>query len=288
MQPLSVSSQTLEEFLEAPFGIKDLVKRTKYESRYQSYANSNKIKIEGTMELNGDYFIHLKVPSESAKGDVEYDVVVQFFTTDEAKAKNLNVQKYFVQFFSNSPGFIYKYAALYKLQGYLIESLYDKFDKGSLDILPDKANSKYEMSYDSTIFYACRYLLDNRASVLGKLAMKSLKHKSPQRFFADIQDTEEMQLSRDISKLESEIKKDRGRLTDTKIHKLLSKQEDVFGEEISEKKKRDIERSKTSHKEKKIRGLKKIIAAQSTLTQPGTKTIRKKGKKTATKSTTKK
>ena len=118
MESLSISNQTLSQFMEAPFGVPNKLKNLKYEDRYQAYKKANKIKIDASLELDGDYFIHLKVPSESSEKELMYDVVVQFFDPDDNVKKALDLRGYYVQFFSNSPGFIYKYAALYKLQGY--------------------------------------------------------------------------------------------------------------------------------------------------------------------------
>lgn len=208
MESLGISHQTLRDFLDNPFYTKNEQKQLKYEDRYQSYKKNNKIKIESSIEFEKSYFIHLKVPSESQKGETYYDVVIQFFTSDPMVEKELTVENYYVQFFSNSPGFMYKYAALYKMQGYLIETLYDKFDRTMLDTLPDNANSSYELYYDSSIYYACRYLIDNKLSVLGKLSIKIFKTKPVQSFFNDIQDTNSIQISRDIFSLKKEIEKD--------------------------------------------------------------------------------
>ena len=288
MQELAVSKQTLAEFMEAPFGIKNTQKDLKYLDRYEKYVRENKIKVESTLELDGDYFIHLKVPSESDKKNVTYDVVVQFFTPDDMIRNSMDVTRYYVQFFSNSPGFVYKYAALYKLQGYLIESLYEKFHPGTLEILPDKANKDYELSYDSTIFYACRYLLDKKFLVLGKLNMKTFKQQTPENFFKDIEDIEGITISRDIGKLEAEMARDRG-LTDKKKMKLEKKQDGLFQKEI--KRLEDFHRKgpvKSTLGKDAISSIKRIVAKQATSQSSSTKRIRSSGKIRSTKSTTKK
>ena len=288
MQELAVSKQTLAEFIASPFGIKNDQKNLKYDSRYQEYKRGNKISVYSTLELDGDFFVHLKVPSESNKKTVTYDVVVQFFTPDDKIRRSIDVTGYYVQFFSNSPGFVYKYAALYKLQGYLIESLYDKFDIGTLEILPDKANKDYDLSYDSTIYYACRFLLDSKFTVLGKFNMKTFKQQSPENFFKDIDDIEGITISRDIGKLQAEIARDRG-LTDNKKIKLSKKQDGLFQKEI--KNLEDTHRKlsqKSTFTDKSLAGIKKIIAKQSTLKSSGFKRIQASGRIKPTKSTKKK
>lgn len=245
MDKLQISNQTLQEFLMNPFGISDNARINKskymtYESRYLSYKKNNKIKIESTLVYDGNYFIHLKVPSESQKGLTTYDVVVQFFTTDEKRKLDLTLEKYYVQFFSNSPGFVYKYASLYKLQGYLIETLYEKFQPGALDTLPDSANSDYELHYDSSIYYACRYLLDNKIRTLGKFNIKIFKSKNVNQFFNDIQDIESMDIIRTTTNFENSLKKEIQK--DTKLsqdqEQKLIKKNKVLGKEVYDKKKR--------------------------------------------------
>ena len=208
MESLEISHQTLQQFMDAPFGKPNDAKSLKYESKYRAYRDSNKIKIESSIEYEKNYFIHMKVPSESQKGKGFYDVVIQFFTPNKEYEKQLTVENYYVQFFSNSPGFVYKYAALYKLHGYLIESLCDKFDTAYLNVLPDKANKDYELSYDSSIYYACRYLLDHKMTTLGKLSLKIFKTKPVTNFFSDIQDVEEVSIIRDVNNFEKNLKKE--------------------------------------------------------------------------------
>lgn len=245
MEKLSISNQTLRQFIDNPFGIPENRKTNKtkqmtYESRYLQYKKNNKIKVESTLIFEDNYFIHLKVPSESQKGEMTYDVVVQFFTTSEKRKADLTLDKYYVQFFSNSPGFVYKYASLYKLQGYLIESLYDKFQPGALETLPDNVNSNYELYYDSSIYYACRYLIDNKIRTLGKLNIKIFKSKRPQQFFEDIQDIESMDIVRATNNFEASLRKEIQK--DTKLSQdqeiKLIKKSKALGQEVYDKKKR--------------------------------------------------
>ena len=61
-----------------------------------------------------------------------YDVVLQFFIDDELKSRNIALNNYYVKFFSNSPGFVYKYAYLYHQNDMLVEVLADKIsERGS-------------------------------------------------------------------------------------------------------------------------------------------------------------
>lgn len=284
MERLGISNQTLQQFLDSPFGLPDKSqKHLKYESRYQSYKRSNKIKLEGAHELDGNYFVHLKVPSESTKSDLVYDVVVQFFPPNEKVSHDLDVGNYYVQFFSNSPGFVYKYAALYKLQGYLIESLIDKLGREALDKLPDKANSTYDLYYDSTIYYVCRYLIDNRIFVLGKLNLK-MRRKSFDNFFEGIADFESVNMERDVSQLKKDITKEiqKDRKLSEREETLLKKKNPHIGDSIRKKR---TGKSSTF----KNQGMNTVIKTATSGTGKRTvKVISSKPKKGASKTTRKK
>lgn len=288
MGSLGISQQTLQEFIDKPFGLPNKIKHLKYEDRYQSYKKNNKIKVEATLIYEDNYFIHLKIPSESQKGDLYYDVVIQFFTSNEKVKKELSVEHYYVQFFSNSPGFVYKYASLYKLQGYLIESLYDKFNKDMLDVLPDNANSSYEMYFDSSIYYACRYLIDHRLTILGKLNLRINKPKSLNGFFSGIKDIEEVNITRNINSLQSRLKKEINK--DTKLSEQqeakLKHNSNFFAKEILHKK--EVTRAKKSTlKNPKNSGIRVKSSTSSTTGNSSVKRVSKTPKKSASKTTRK-
>ena len=128
---MAAELQTLQSFLRTPFGRQDMGDKLQdYEQRYRKYYQSNRIRVVAMTEVEGSYYLHLEVPSESAKEQhYKYDVVIRFFTPDPHTAREGSIRNYYVQFFSNSPSFIYRYAVLYKQHGALIEFLYDKMSK---------------------------------------------------------------------------------------------------------------------------------------------------------------
>lgn len=159
--------QTLNEFIEAPFG-NHIGLNLEYKIKYDKYRNSNKIKLVTISIIEDRYYALIHVPSEST--NLNYDVVIMFFTEEEKVKKSNTLLNYKCKFFSNSPSFIYKYAALYKAKGYLIEELYEKLDVKYSDKLPEKTNPSNDLCYDKSLFFACQYLLDHRLSCLSKLS----------------------------------------------------------------------------------------------------------------------
>lgn len=203
--------QTLGEFLSSPFGVSDInVKNIaiQYEEKYKKLMQSaRKIYCENWTESDGMYMIHMKIPSESQDG-LYYDVVVQFFTDDDQLAKQNNLERYYIQFFSNTPSFIYKYAALYKVHGYLIDTLYEKMDPEYSNILPDKANPNYKLEYDKSIYYACRFLQDNNYNILRKTNITLYKKVNMVKFLRSIKDYEMVKTDSELYNLEKGLKKE--------------------------------------------------------------------------------
>ena len=210
--------QTLDEFLREPFGRQDLLdKITDYESRYQIYLRDNKIRLVAYTEVEGSYYLHVTVPSESAKEEsYRYDVVLRFFTTSDRIRKESSLRNYYVQFFSNSPSFIYKYAVLYKKHGALIEFLYSKMNPEYADTLPEKSNKAMEISFDKSIYFATRYLSQHKFRYLTKMGILLQKKRSQKVFFAGIRDFETVKLERMLIAEEKKLQKEEKRDSDRK------------------------------------------------------------------------
>ena len=196
--------QTLEEFINLPFNKREgASKKSKYDERYRKYISENLIRVVGYTEIEDSTYVHVKVPSESKKDEkYEYDVVIRFFPPTDRVRFDKNIKNYYIQFFSNSPGFIYKYAVQYKKYDYLIEAMYDKLDPKFMDKLPEKANANMELSYDSSIYFACKYLIERRFGIHG-LARK----KSNDQFFHEITNFESVKVDSSLVDADRKLKK---------------------------------------------------------------------------------
>lgn len=194
--------QTISEFLRVPFGNTSAQnKLTKYNSLY--IENKSKIILNAYTKIEDAYYFHVKVPSESQKdGNVYYDVVIRFFSDKPDALSSSHLRDYYIQFFSNSPGFIYNYAVLYKNNGFLIESLYKKLDPRYFDKLPLKTNSKLELSYDKTIYFTCRFLNEKKFKVLNKFGISLGKKMQPNAFFREIKDFQSVKIETELLTME--------------------------------------------------------------------------------------
>lgn len=194
--------QTLPEFLMAPFSKREPLKDASYKEKYEVFKQGNKIRIENTCEIDGSWYVHMKLPSESNE-KVSYDVVFRFFLLNHDTGKDGSVSGHKVQFFSNSPSFIYNYAWLYKSRGYLIEAMYNKMEKKYLDTRPKKEN--LVISYDKSIYFCILFLTENQCR---RLRLSNLRRYKVQedKFIRSIDDVEYKNIERELTKDEAKLK----------------------------------------------------------------------------------
>jgi hypothetical protein len=201
--------QTLSSFLVRPFGKDANVEKDQtYYTKYRQFVAKNSVKLHAITTVGHDWYYHMKIPSESKK-DYFYDVVIRFFSNDMDVLRQTSLNGYYIQFYSNSPSFMYTYAYVYKQKGYLIEMLYDKLDPDYINIPPTKKNSKNEIYYDKSIYFACRFLIETKFRNLTKNGAANLKKKDASKFFRDISDFKSIKFDQDLmneeKKLENEL-----------------------------------------------------------------------------------
>lgn len=199
--------QTISSFLSKPFGNSVPDKNVEYEKDYQNAKMKKTICIDGSTQIDGSFLVHVKVPSTTNDGYF-YDVVLQFFTDNSSMInKEPTLKNYFVKFFSNSPGFIYHYASLYKLNGFLINELFEKLDSNTIDKLPEKTNKGMQLSYDKSIYMACRLLTDDNGKLLYKFGGMRLKNKNITKFLSSISSFENIRVDSDMQNMDRKIQK---------------------------------------------------------------------------------
>lgn len=195
--------QTVEGFLRAPFGSPE-PKSNEFEQKYQKLKSGKRIYIEASTRIEDNYLLHFKVGSDSNPNQF-YDVIFLFFTDDEAVKRDISFANYYVKFFSNSPSFIYQYAVLYKENDALIDMLYDKLDPNFRDQVPTKSNPNMKLSYDKSIYSACRFMQDNKISAFSKAGILVKKKKKPDTFFSDIKTFADVKLDTEIHQLDKKV-----------------------------------------------------------------------------------
>lgn len=204
---MATKYQTLSGFLASPFKEgRNLERDTTYDTKYRSFVSTNKIKVFAMCNIEDSYYIHIKVPSESQKeGKYEYDVVIRFFTDNPEVQAQETLRNYYVQFFSNSPSFMYQYAYLYNKEGFLIETLYNKLDADYIDVPPEKTNADMKKSYDKSIYFACRFLSEQKFRYLNKKGHLLSKKVNDDKFFANISDFKSIKLDQALMNEEKKL-----------------------------------------------------------------------------------
>lgn len=211
------SYQNITSFINHPFnptGMRDVPDLAKHKQDFDRKYERAKdgIFFVSSTEFEGSYFHHLRIPSGSKAG-VQYDVVIQFFTPDEGVEKQESLNQYLLQFFSNSPSFIYQYAALYYQRGYLIDAFQKKLDSRITDpkYVPSGGTAKKDLMYDKSLYFACKYILENGVSLLQKSRLARLKRVSMPELLRSISGENPGNSGDVVRDLKTEMQKDRGK-----------------------------------------------------------------------------
>jgi hypothetical protein len=211
--------QTLSEFFYNPFGVDASKEIQKLSPKYEK--SKARIELHGYAILDDSYYFHIWIPSDSQPGK-KYDVVIQFLPPKGIEIES-TLDHYVIQFFSNSPSFIYKYAVLYKEKGYMIDALQSKLDPEYAGKAPVVSNAQLALSIDKSIYFAVRFLYENRLTYLSKPSLRYVT-KFDFRFLVSSIDDNKTSLGRTAYDIEKEAikegKSDRDKIT-KKVKKAL-------------------------------------------------------------------
>lgn len=129
-----------------------------------------------------DYYIHMKVPSEVIE-KFYYDVVIRFYTDDPKVKERRDLDKYYVQFFSNDPAFVYTFAHAFRTNDMFIEILKDKMSKEAIKKRPKQTNPAEVVGYVKSIFF-CYLIMENR-SLFDKITYEVYGNKLKKKELLD-------------------------------------------------------------------------------------------------------
>lgn len=107
-------------------------------------------------------YYHFLIPSENIERNIEYDVVIKFKPDDKNAKYDGSYRQYNIEFFSNCPSFTYGYAYVANLNGYLIKELANRYESAILKYPPVSRNPGLVFSYEKSIYFACKYLLNDK------------------------------------------------------------------------------------------------------------------------------
>ena len=208
-----IKGQNIFDFIKKPMGSSiDIPTMQNYSNTFKKLNGEGKIHINATCQIEDSYYFHIKVPSESqttnGKDHYYYDVVIRFYSDNENVLNGGTLTLYNVQFYSNSPSFMYTYAYIYKQNSMLIETLYDKLDPEYIDVPPTKTNPTMKRWYDKSIYLACEYLIRNEFKYLRKgFYLDHLKRVKSDTFFREISDFKSIKLDQALMNEEKKLRK---------------------------------------------------------------------------------
>lgn len=164
-------NMTLEQYILNPMGKNNAVlnastreiMRKDYMRRFDNLMLRENGKIEYYLykdAKSNTYWAHIKVPSETVK-DFYYDVVLKFYANQSTDAGGEDLFKYFVNFYSNDPAFVYTYAHTFLKNNLFIKELSSKMSRPALKKDAKEKNPGDNIGYVKTIYFAY-LLLKNR------------------------------------------------------------------------------------------------------------------------------
>ena len=166
---------TLNDWANNPAGKNSAVmtNRQMYRDLYTSKFNKvmlregNKFTYKCYKSKSGaQYVLHIKVPSEVVP-KFYYDVVINFETKNPAAVTNSSLSQYDVQFYTNSPDFVFTHCHAYNKANLFFKPLAKKMSKLSLTQKAVERNPNDEVGYVKSIFFA--YCIIKSRGLLQKL-----------------------------------------------------------------------------------------------------------------------
>lgn len=161
---------TLEQYIKNPMGknnavmsaaLRETIKK-QYDIKFHNVLLRENGKIDYRLykdTTNNAYYIHIKVPSETCE-DFYYDVVMKFFSDETLKENGRHLQKYYVQFYSNDPAFVYTYAHTFMVNDLFVKELLPKMSKEAISNRAVEKNPQDINSYSKILYFGITFMLE--------------------------------------------------------------------------------------------------------------------------------
>lgn len=219
-----IARQTLSEFIDNPMGRGSNAIQSRQAIRQDLTIRLNELlKAKDVMltiykpKKDGEYFFHFLIPSESVRRTNTYDVVLKFSKPEVGPdvTNDKDLSRYEVEFFSNSPSFVFTYAYAFNLSNQLVQELAGKFGRTVMNRAPVTRNPFEVINYEKTIFFAAQYLMQNRELIQKRTLAVKAKPLNIKSFSQSI---------RNIEKIDVEIRTETRRLQEEDKKTTKSKQ----------------------------------------------------------------
>ena len=190
---------TLEQYINNPAGkgsstVPSIVRESimnSYKRRFDNLLLRENGKIKYYQYKNTEnniYYTLVKVPSETIP-DFYYDVVFKFYTDAGVSDGGRDLKKYYVQFFSNDPSFVYTYAYVFIQKNLFLTELKSKLSMQVVREKPTERNPDEVVNYVKSIVFA--YLFLNERGLLNKATFGSAQEFNINELLRLVEDAED-------------------------------------------------------------------------------------------------
>ena len=155
-------SHTYKSYMDRPMESKFLTdiklktEKMNLDSKFKELNGRRKLEIHSVCKHNSCYYVHYKVPTENPRKENTYDVILKFYSDSILTRDGNDIKKYNISFFSNSPGFVYQFAYVYKHSGLFAEDFIKKLPNKCFTQEPKVKNPNMIVDYDKTIYFAMK------------------------------------------------------------------------------------------------------------------------------------
>jgi hypothetical protein len=190
---------TLAQFLKNPSGIgssvffrRDIIIEN-LKKRYNILYRDSKSKFKHIIYRisKKKFLIHITIPSEKFE-KLTYDVVYLFTPKDLAETTRSILLSHNVNFFSNSPAFVFTYAYYLNKEKMFIDILKTKINKLALTQSPRIRNPKLTFGFEKSLYFGALYIFENELHLTSKLEKDAEEFDI--KYFLESIDTDEDKL----------------------------------------------------------------------------------------------
>ena len=139
-------------------------------------------------EEHNQYWIHIKVPSETIK-NFYYDTVFKFYADSNVLESGTNLRKYYVQFYSNDPAYVFNYAYVFIHNNLFPEDLTSRMSSLAKSQAPDITNPYKEIGYVKTIYFG--YLFMQNRNLFNLIKWDAARPYSKDALVSSIENADE-------------------------------------------------------------------------------------------------
>lgn len=127
-----------------------------------------------------DLWFHFKIPDEEMTG-FYFDIVFIFHPDSTMMVNDGNINDYKVTFFSNDPGFVFRYCYEFNQAHLVAEPMKSRLNHRALHEPAVQTNPNHELRYVKTFYFA--YLVMEKLSLFDKSTIKAHKVTKLNRSF---------------------------------------------------------------------------------------------------------